>query len=108
MSYNSSAFKQPIFPSYIVVSVPRHVDVGPAALHVHGGAPYVRDSVLEVAQIGQQVDDGVSDLLVDRPTIPDTHHRTWVIWNNDDDTFCINYSDCNERGGFFCISSAII
>ena len=66
--------------THIFVSVAREVDEGLLVLHVDGDTPYLLQHILEVAEVCQQVHDGVANLIENWLAVANAHQGTGVVW----------------------------
>ena len=65
--------------THILVSVFVYVQVRRLVFHVNAESAHVRDLVLEVAEVDEQVHDRVPDLAKHRLPLPHAHQRTRVV-----------------------------
>lgn len=65
--------------AYSIVSTARQTDASAFLFHVNQQAADLRQSVLEVVEVCEQVHNGVTDLTINRLSVAHTHQWTRVI-----------------------------
>jgi len=80
--------------TYCFVTSDRQFHRGSFVLHVNNKPTNLRQRVLEVVEVGQQIHNGVANFTVDRFSISGAHQWSRIVWNTQYRS--ITHTNCND------------